>query len=152
MFMAESNVGYKRCEAGDLVINTMWAWMGAAGIAWRPGIVSPAYGVYRLDLDRLDPQYVDLLVRSKRFVGEMGRFSDGVWSSRLRLYPETFLSMTTHVPDIDEQRRIVASVKSRRLSGISLKAKLSAARSLLQERRQALITAAVTGQLKIPAA
>jgi type I restriction enzyme S subunit len=29
MFMAESLVGYKKCQPGDLVINTMWAWMGA---------------------------------------------------------------------------------------------------------------------------
>src|SRR3972149_10918325 len=31
MFLAESNEGYKICHKGDLVINTMWAWMGALG-------------------------------------------------------------------------------------------------------------------------
>ena len=29
MFMAESNVGHKVCRPGDLVINTLWAWMAA---------------------------------------------------------------------------------------------------------------------------
>ncbi len=55
MFEAESTVGYKVVRPGDLIINTMWAWMGAAGIARTEGIVSPAYGVWRdpLSLVRL---------------------------------------------------------------------------------------------------
>ena len=40
MFMAESLEGYKRCEAGDLVINTLWAWMGAMGVARQAERVS----------------------------------------------------------------------------------------------------------------
>lgn len=86
MFMAESLEGYKRCEAGDLVINTLWAWMGAMGVARQPGIVSPAYNVYQ-PVAQLDPEYVDLMVRTPRFVEEITRYSKGVWSSRLRLYP-----------------------------------------------------------------
>lgn len=33
MFLAESNVGYKMCRPGDIVINTMWAYMAALGVA-----------------------------------------------------------------------------------------------------------------------
>ena len=33
MFMAESNMGYKLCRPGDIVINTMWAFMAALGVA-----------------------------------------------------------------------------------------------------------------------
>ena len=29
MFMAETMAGYNVCHKGDLIINTMWAWMGA---------------------------------------------------------------------------------------------------------------------------
>jgi type I restriction enzyme S subunit len=47
MFMAETYVGHKLCRPGDLVINTMWAWMGALGVAGVGGLVSPSYGVYR---------------------------------------------------------------------------------------------------------
>ncbi|MCA1605429.1 MAG: restriction endonuclease subunit S, partial [Acidobacteria bacterium] len=32
MFHASSYVGHKRCRPGDLVVNTMWAWMGALGV------------------------------------------------------------------------------------------------------------------------
>ena len=40
MFEAETNEGYKLCHQDDLVINTLWAWMGAMGIA--PVKVSPS--------------------------------------------------------------------------------------------------------------
>jgi len=43
MFMAESMEGYKLCSPDDLVINTMWAWMGALGVSEYEGIVSPSY-------------------------------------------------------------------------------------------------------------
>ena len=46
MFEAATTEGYKICLAGDLVINTLWAWMGAMGVAPGNGIVSPAYNVY----------------------------------------------------------------------------------------------------------
>lgn len=32
MFLAESYIGSKLCREGDLVINTMWAWMAALGV------------------------------------------------------------------------------------------------------------------------
>ncbi len=47
MFIAKSNIGHKICRPGDVAINTMWAWMGALGVARHVGIVSPAYAVYR---------------------------------------------------------------------------------------------------------
>ena len=47
MFMAEDYAGSKLCRKGDLVINIMWAWMGALGVSDRVGIVSPSYGIFR---------------------------------------------------------------------------------------------------------
>jgi hypothetical protein len=37
MFMAESNVGHRVCRPGDLVINTLWAWMAALGVTGTRG-------------------------------------------------------------------------------------------------------------------
>jgi type I restriction enzyme S subunit len=148
MFMAESLEGYKRCEAGDLVINTLWAWMGAMGIARQPGIVSPAYNVYK-PVAELDPEYVDLLVRTPRFVEEITRYSKGVWSSRLRLYPEGLYEAWLPVPPLDEQQATVKHVQLeiRKLDALAGATERTIA--LLQERRSALISAAVTGQLEI---
>lgn len=148
MFMAESLEGYKRCEAGDLVINTLWAWMGAMGVARLSGIVSPAYNVYQ-PAAQLDPEYVDLLVRTPRFVEEITRYSKGVWSSRLRLYPEGLYEAWLPVPPIDEQRAIATHVQieTKKLNDLAEATERTIA--LLQERRSALISAAVTGQLAI---
>ena len=33
MFKSESLVGYKICEVGDIVANTMWTWQGAIGVS-----------------------------------------------------------------------------------------------------------------------
>nr|WP_294864221.1 restriction endonuclease subunit S [uncultured Pseudogulbenkiania sp.] len=146
MFMAESLEGYKCCQSGDLVINTLWAWMGAMGIARQSGIVSPAYNVYQ-PVAELDPEYVDLLVRTPRFVEEITRYSKGVWSSRLRLYPEGLYEAWLPVPPLDEQQVIVkhVQIETQRLDALASATERTI--TLLQERRSALISAAVSGSL-----
>jgi type I restriction enzyme S subunit len=108
MFMAEDYTGAKLCKDGDLVINTMWAWMGALGVSRTTGIVSPAYGVYRQLEQRLRPRYMDWLFRTPMYVAEYTRRSTGVNSSRLRLYPDRFLDMPVVIPSLEDQDRIVA--------------------------------------------
>ncbi len=147
MFEAKSNEGYKKCYSGDLVINTLWAWMGAMGVAWENGIVSPAYHVYELG-EELLPEYVDALVRIPVFAKEVTRFSKGVWSSRLRLYPEGLYEVWLPVPPINEQKEIITSIAHERKQTAELESELKKSIILLKERRSALITAAVTGQLE----
>lgn len=58
MFKATSYVGSKLCRPGDIVVNTLWAWMAALGTTRYVGIVSPAYGVYRPhNADSFNPAY-----------------------------------------------------------------------------------------------
>lgn len=148
MFMAETMEGYKMVSAGDLVINTLWAWMGAMGVSPVNGIVSPAYNVYRPN-ERFDAGYVDALVRSPLFAQEVARYSKGVWSSRLRLYPEEFFSVALPVPPRGEQARIVAALDREMGTIGDLRIATKKTAALLKERRAALIAAAVTGQLDI---
>lgn len=152
MFEAESNVGYKLVQPGDLVINTMWAWMGAAGVSRSHGIVSPAYGVYAIDRDRVNPEWVDLLIRTPAYITEMTRFSRGVTSSRLRLYPDEFLRLPMPVPPLDTQDELVKRQRRATLTSARLIAPLQRQINLLAEHRQALITAAVTGEVRVPGA
>ena len=151
MFEAETTAGYKLCFTGDLVINTLWAWMGAMGTAPVDGIVSPAYNVYTPG-PRLLPAYVDALVRIPIFAQEVTRYSKGVWSSRLRLYPEGFFETFWPVPPLDEQEQIVAHVAKELAKTDRLAAATERSIALLKERRNALIAAAVTGQIEIPEA
>ncbi|MFF0461898.1 restriction endonuclease subunit S [Streptomyces mexicanus] len=152
MFQAETMIGYKLCRPGDLVINTLWAWMGALGVSRHEGIVSPAYGVYRFTAPEILPEYFDLLFRTPEYVTEMTRYSKGVWTSRLRLYPESFLALRTPVPPLAEQKSIVDTVQRETAPGLKLQDAIRRSNLLLAERRQALITAAVTGQFDVSTA
>jgi type I restriction enzyme S subunit len=148
MFEAETNEGYKLCEPGDLVINTLWAWMGAMGIAPVKGIVSPAYNIYEPG-PRLAPPYIDALVRLPVFAQEVTRYSKGVWSSRLRLYPEGFFEVCLPVPPPEEQCAIVEHIARETAKLDAVRAATERTIALLKERRSALIAAAVTGQLDV---
>ena len=150
MFEAESTVGYKLVQPGDLAVNTMWAWMGAAGVSQHHGIVSPSYGVYRIDQSIVLPAYFDLLVRTPAYICEMTRYSRGVTSSRLRLYPDQLLALRTPVPPKGEQNEIVQQFEAAAEKGRSAINALDRQVELLVERRQALITAAVSGKLPTP--
>ncbi len=150
MIAAESHEGYRLVESGDLVINTMWAWMGALGVSHHDGMVSPAYGVYMPRVGaRYEPRYFNLLYRSVPYVSLMTRHSRGVWSSRLRIYPEVFLSLPVVVPPLDEQRAIAARLDTETSKIDALIAKTQEHIALAKERRSALITAAVTGQFDV---
>jgi type I restriction enzyme S subunit len=122
--------------------------MGALGIAPQKGIVSPAYNVY-VPCSRLDPRYIDRLVRTTVFAQEATRFSKGVWSSRLRLYPEGFFEIVFPVPPRLEQEAIVHHItkESTRLDGLAVVANNTV--ELLKERRKALITDAVAGAVTL---
>jgi type I restriction enzyme, S subunit len=151
MFEAETTEGYKLCMKGDLVINTLWAWMGAMGVSPVKGIVSPSYHVYE-PTDTLEPGYIDALVRLPVFAQEVTRHSKGVWSSRLRLYPENFFEVSLPVPPVPEQHQIVSFLeeRSRNLDALTVAAEKTIA--LLKERRAALIAAAVTGKIGVAVA
>lgn len=148
MFEAETTEGYKICISGDLVINTLWAWMGAMGVSRVSGIVSPAYNVYQPG-PQLEANYVDALVRLPVFAQEVTRYSKGVWSSRLRLYPEGFFEVYFPVPPLQEQRKIVHHVVREAGKLDELRAATERTIALLKERRAALIAAAVTGAIDV---
>ena len=145
MFKAESNVGQKRCQPGDLIINTMWAWMSALGVSNHAGIVSPAYGVYRPRSNQdYDYYYLDSLLRIEGYRSEYICRSTGIRSSRLRLYPDKFLSMPVVCPPQDEQQTIARFLKAQdRLFRKFIRNKRRFI-ELLKEQKQNIITQAVT--------
>jgi type I restriction enzyme S subunit len=149
MFMAENFEGYKTCSAGDLVINTMWAWMGAMGITRRSGIVSPSYNVYRFRGGGQEPKFYDFLFRTKKFISEVFCHSQGVWTSRLRLYPEEFYEIRLPCPPLSEQSQIVANIERQTGDYDILQDKIQQSISRLLEYRTALISAAVTGKIDV---
>ncbi len=150
MFKAESNIGYKLCRLGDIVINTMWAFMAALGVARQTGLVSPSYGVYRpLNAESLSHDYIDSLLRIEAYRTNYLIRSTGITSSRLRLYPESFLDIPLLCPPSIEQRAIVEYL-DKATAGIN--AAIARARrqiELVQEYRTRLIADVVTGKLDV---
>ena len=150
MFKAESYVGYKLCWPGDLVINSLWAWGRGLGVSRHHGIISSAYGVYRLRSSYAEySAYVHELVRSAPFNWELQVRSKGIWISRLQLTDEAFLGAPFPLPPSQEQAAIVrfldpAERRIRRY--IRAKQKLI---TLLEEQKQAIIHQAVTGQIDV---
>lgn len=148
MFEAETLEGYKLCRKGDLAINTMWAWMGALGIVPCDGVVSPSYNVYK-PYDQIGVWYYDYLFRTPAFVSEIIRWSKGVWTSRLRLYPNEFFQILLPVPPPDEREQIVSNLRTFLGKDQQLIEKTKLSIDKLQEYRQALISAAVTGMIDV---
>ena len=149
MFLAESTVGHKLCQAGDIIVNTMWAWMGALGAAGQVGLVSPSYAVYRpRRMSDLLPSFANRLLRTPAYVAEYNRRSTGITTSRLRLYPEEFLRLPIVAPPPEEQRWIMRFVDhaDRRIQRY-LRAKQRHIK-LLEEQKQAMIHNAVTRGLE----
>jgi type I restriction enzyme S subunit len=152
MIESESTQGYKVCYPGELVINTMWAWMGALGISAYHGVISPSYNVYRLREDEsesVEPRYLDYLYRTPSYITEINRYSVGVWKSRLRLYPDAFFLMKTPLPPLEEQRCILDKLDAEIGRIANLIEKVHDGIDRLKEYRTALISAVVTGQIDV---
>lgn len=150
MFKSASYVGSKICEAGDLVINTMWAWMGAMGVSRQTGIVSPAYGVYRpIKPNDFLPDFTDYLLRTQPYISEYICRSRGIRSSRLRLYPDQFLGIPIAKPPLGEQQAILDFLESKTSTINQYLAHIEQEIEIISEYRTRLIADVVTGKVDV---
>lgn len=150
MFQAESYEGYKLCFPGDLVVNTMWAFMAALGVSRHLGIVSSSYAVYRQhSAHELNDKYLDALLRTKPYRAEYMCRSTGIRESRLRLYPDQLLKIPLLCPPADEQRQIVDRVDAESAEIRSAMANAQREITLMDEFRASLIAEAVTGKINV---
>lgn len=151
---AEDLDHYKVCHEGDIVVNRMRAFQGALGVAPSDGIVSPDYAVVRVASD-VDPGWLSELMRTKVFVSEIvlrlrgigGTDSGNVRTPRINT--ADLLDIRADIPALKTQRSELSDIvrETRRIDTLIAKANEHIA--LAKERRSALITAAVTGQLDV---
>jgi type I restriction enzyme, S subunit len=145
---AEDFNTYKVARRGDVAFNKMRMWQGAVGVAPQDGLVSPDYVVAE-PTGAFLPEYAGLLFRTGMFSAECARRSHGIVWDRLRLYWDGFREIELPLPSERVQAEIIAHIKEEaaKLDAVVLATKRSV--SLLQERRAALIAAAVTGQIAV---
>lgn len=100
----------------------------------------------------LDPQYAAQALLTRRSRLQLASTARGTSQSMVKLRSEDVRATVIRVPDIDDQQHLVAEITQERQRVDRLIEVLRKQTALLQERRQALIAAAVTGQLDIPGA
>jgi type I restriction enzyme S subunit len=148
---ASSHGSYQGVVAGDLVFHGLDGFAGAVGVARDSGICSPVYHVCRANVD-LDLEYVALLLRA---LGRSGFLEAHAWSVRQRAVDyrnwRTFRQLRLGLPPREVQSAAVRAYRSHQANVDLATADARAAISLAKERRAALITAAVTGQIDVTA-
>ncbi len=139
-------------EPGDLVFNIVFAWERAVAIVQevdRGRIASHRFPTYRAVDDSADMRFIRYL-----FMSDFGRFlldqnSPGAAGRNRTLDRSALLKEEVWVPPLDVQRRIANELDSG-LGAIDRASGLLASQiGRLREYRQALITAAVTGQIDV---
>lgn len=149
MFQAESLVGYKICSVDDIAANTMWMWQGAIAVSDYYGVISPSYNTYHQIGNHYNRKYLDYLLRSNVMVNEYKAKSTGIRKSRLRLYPEQFLSMSFPIPPMDEQLEIVKYIEAKIQRIEVMVSTIHAEIQKIQDLRARLISDVVTGQIDV---
>ena len=139
---------YQLVESGDLVINKMKAWQGSLGISKLRGITSPDYVVYRSINAEYLP-YLHQLLRSKQMASLYHSLSNGVRPAQWRVETDKFEQIILHLPPLGEQEDISQFIESQLKEFDNLSTEAERAIELLQERRTALISAAVTGKIDV---
>jgi len=98
---------YQRVEAGDLIFNKLRTWQGGFGIAKQTGIVSPAYYVFRLEKDYINPDFVDLLLKSPMYLAAITRFTKWMPPSQFDTSWDDLKNLPVIFPSITEQNEIL---------------------------------------------
>ncbi|MBY0499020.1 MAG: restriction endonuclease subunit S [Nitrosomonas sp.] len=139
---------YKVVHYNDLAYNMMRAWQGGFGASKLSGLVSPAYVVCQ-PRTSLNSYYFELILRTPNAVTELKRYSRGITDFRLRLYWDEFKNICVPIPPAEEIDSILNSISTINSTYDSLVIVAERQIELLQERRTALISAAVTGKIDV---
>lgn len=152
---AHTLVGYKLCKRGDLVVNRMWVYFGALGAAPQPGIVSPDYAVFRPTAE-MSSEFAAYVLRTPSYVGEMTRLVRGIGAAfqgtvrKPRLHPSELGLIEMPVAPAREQETLLHTLDEQTHAISNQVSLIERSGRLLEERRQALVMAAVTGELDVP--
>jgi type I restriction enzyme S subunit len=107
--------------------------------------------LYRLQVvvESVDREFLVAVLRSKSGRFQLEREASGTSGSMQNIGQDTVQNCRIAVPPIKEQKKIVKFISEFRNESKQLEVSMEKSISLLKERRAALITAAITGQIPI---
>lgn len=147
--LSDTEHGYQEVRPGDLVFHALDGFAGAVGISDSHGNATPVYHVCEMIHDD-DPGYLAMLLR---YLGVSGYLSTQAPNVRQRSVDfrnwATFARVQVALPPVEAQRAVVAEVRAESAKIDTLIAETEHFIELARERRSALITAAVTGQIDV---
>jgi type I restriction enzyme S subunit len=117
-----------RAEAGDIVVNKIWARNGSVAIVPRSlagCFVSAEFPMFAPEPDRLESRWMHWLTKTPGFWAQCDEKSRGT-SGKNRIKPEQFLSVEIPLPPLAEQRRVLARIEE-------LASQIQEARTLRQQ-------------------
>lgn len=139
---------YQGVLPGDLVLNNQQAWRGSVGVSSIRGIISPAYIVCALSR-QLAPRFAHYLFTADGSRAAFTLSSRGVGDIQRNVHWPTLKDQEFPFPPLEEQREIAGFLDRETAKIDTLIAKVERHIELAKERRAALITAAVTGQIDV---
>jgi type I restriction enzyme S subunit len=95
------------------------------------------------------PEYLAYFMTVEGFRTQISLAAEGASSSMQNIAKEDYLAIHSLLPSFDEQLKIVEVVEKKRRQFLHLEQQAAYAVQLLQERRTALISAAVTGKIDV---
>ncbi|MDG2531018.1 hypothetical protein [Caulobacter endophyticus] len=134
---------YQLVEPGDLAMNKMKAWQGSLGVSAHKGIVSPAYFVFQAQHAE-DPAFLHYLLRSGGYAVGFMTISKGIRIGQWDLDPDHLGTVPIPLPPLGEQRAIAAFLDRETAKIDALVGAQRQLIELLKEKRQAVISHAVT--------
>ena len=139
---------YQLVKIGDLVINKMKCWQGSLGISALEGITSPDY-VTLSPTHNENNSFLHNALRSNSYASYYIAISNGIRPGQWRIEPKRFLALPLFLPSIEEQLQIASHIEVITRNFSLLEEAALAQLVLLGERRSALVSLAVTGQIDV---
>lgn len=139
---------YRVVRPDQLAANMMWLNHGGLGVSSLTGYISPDYKAFWIS-DRFEPRYVHHLFRSSRYIDYFAAIASGVRPNAQRVTKTVLDATPVPLPPLDEQIRIADDLDVATARVDAMLAKVAALKSLLLERRAALITDVVTGRKEV---
>ncbi|NVZ11441.1 restriction endonuclease subunit S [Allochromatium humboldtianum] len=138
-----------KVQSGD-VLFSITAYLGSVAVVpeeLEPAYVSQHVALARLDQQHLLPAWAAYVTLS--FIGKTYLETQGYGGTKIQLSLDDVANLVMTLPDTEEQSIIAAFIDHETAKIDALTAEAQTAITLLQERRTALISAAVTGKIDV---